>query len=124
MQGTLLSMKRSIPTAVILTLITCGIYGLFWQANQMSAVNALLKEQKYSFLKWLVLTIITCGIYYIYYEYEMGQDIYELQVKNGIVAPNANLSVMSLILSLLSLMIVVDAIQQNEINKIIDAVAT
>ena len=125
MQGSLISMKRSIPLAVFLTIITLGFYGFYWQAKQMSTVNALLKEEKYSFWKWLFLVVITFGLYHIYYEYEMASDIYELEVRYGFAAPNANLSVISLILTLIGFVLigfvlVVDAIQQNELNKLID----
>lgn len=118
--STLVMMKKDILMSVILTIVTCGIYGFFWQAHQISTVNMLLKQEKYSFWRWLIFSLLTCGLYHIYYEYVMGQDIFEIQVKLGFPAPNNNLSIMSLVLSLVGLAIIVDAIQQNELNKTLD----
>lgn len=120
--STLVMMKQDILIAVLLTIVTCGIYGFFWQAHQITTVNMLLKQEKYSFWSWLLFTIITCGLYHIYHEYVMGQDIFEIQVGMGFPAPNNSLSIMSLVLSLVGLTIIVDAIQQNELNKILDSI--
>ena len=107
----------SIVKDIILSLITCGIYYLFWQERQMKAVNYLLDEDKYSFIKWFLFTIITCGIYHIYYEYIFGQSIMEAQRRLDRPV-SANLHLLSVGLAIFGLNIVADAIQQDEINKL------
>lgn len=107
----------SIVKDIILSIITCGIYYLFWQARQMRAVNYLLEEEKYSFWKWFLLTIITCGIYNIYYEYIMAQSIMEVQRRLDRTI-SSNLHILSVILAIFGLNIVTDAIQQDEINRL------
>jgi hypothetical protein len=107
----------SIVKDIILSIITCGIYSLFWQARQMRAVNYLLEEEKYNFWKWFLLTIITCGIYHIYYEYMMAQSIMEVQRRFGRPISN-NLHVLSVVLAIFGLHIVTDAVQQDEINRL------
>lgn len=109
--------KSSIVKDIILCIITCGIYNLFWQAREMRAVNYLLEEEKYNFWKWFLLTIITCGIYHIYYEYIFAQSIMEIQRRLGRPVSN-NLHILSVIIAILGLSIVTDAIQQDEINKL------
>ena len=112
--------KKDIALSIILTLLTCGIYNLFWQKHQMKTVNLLLEKEVLSFWKWLFLTIITCGLYHIYYEYLMGKYIVEIQHKVNKLPYTSNLFTIALILSALGLSIVVDAIEQRELNEIID----
>ncbi len=59
--------KRSIVAGILLTLVTFGIYGLYWQYKQMATLNAWLERNEYSFWLWFFLSIITCGIFGIYY---------------------------------------------------------
>jgi hypothetical protein len=106
----------SIPKDIILFVITCGIYGLFWTARQMKAVNYLVGQEKFSFVKWFFLCIVTCGIYHIFYEYSMAQAIVEAQERRNRPV-SANLPVISIVLTIIGLHIVTDAIQQDEINK-------
>jgi hypothetical protein len=109
-----------IVVSILLCLITCGIYNLFWNAKQMKVVNGLLGREEFSFIKWLLLSFITCGIFHIYYEYLMGEAVLEIQRKDN--RPEAqNLVPVSIILSILGFSIVVDAIQQHEINKLYEA---
>ena len=107
----------SIPKDVILFVITCGIYGLFWTARQMRAVNYLLGFEKFNFLKWFLLTVVTCGIYHIYYEYAMARSIVEIQERRSMPV-SSNLPIISMLLALIGLYIIADAIQQDEINRV------
>ncbi len=73
---------RSILAGILLSLITCGIYGLYWQYKQMETLNAWLKRDEYSFWQWFFFYLLTCGIYGIYYEYRMASGINEVQENN------------------------------------------
>ena len=105
----------SVGTAVLLTIITCGIYGLVWQYKQMKVLNFWLNRKEYSFGKWLLLSIITCGIYGVYNEYKMARGIIEVQQQNNFLVNNV--ATICLIMTLIGLSIVPMAIQQTEINK-------
>ncbi|MBU1598590.1 DUF4234 domain-containing protein [bacterium] len=106
----------SIAKDIILTVLTCGICGIFWQFRQIRAMNYLLGKEKYSPKKWLLLAIITCGIYHFFHEYMMAQSINEVQLQIG-KPVSQNLPVLSVILTFFGGGIVTDAIQQLEINK-------
>ncbi len=106
----------SIAKDIIFCIITCFIYNVFWQAREMRAINYLLGEERYSFVKWALLTLITCGIYHIYFQYIFARSIMETQTKHGIMV-SANIDAMSVFLTIFGLSIVADAIQQKEINK-------
>ena len=105
----------SVGTSVILTIITCGIYGLVWQYKQMKVLNSWLNRKEYSFGKWLLLGIITCGIYGVYNEYQMARGIIEVQQQNKLLVNDV--ATICLIMTLIGLGIVSMAIQQSEINK-------
>ena len=105
----------SVGTSVILTIITCGIYGLVWQYKQMKVLNSWLNRKEYSFGKWLLLGIITCGIYGVYNEYKMARGIIEVQQQNKLLVNDV--ATICLIMTLIGLGIVSMAIQQSEINK-------
>ena len=105
-----------IVQGIIFSIITCGIYSLYWQYRQMETLNAWQEEEDYSFFTYLALSIITCGIYAIYMEYKMSQTInriqhtYELPVKT-------DLSTICVLLSVFVTPIASLAIQQAEINQ-------
>ena len=109
--------ERNIALAIIFTIITCGIYGIYWfivlndEAKSYSE-DATMVSGGVAFL----LTLITCGIYGIYWVYRMGKAIEMAQSKNGLVATDN--SVLYLILELFGLGIVVWDIIQSDLNTI------
>src|SRR5687767_134718 len=101
----------NIVLSLVLTLVTCGLYNLYWQHRQMLAVNDLLGETKYQFWPWLLFTLVTLGLYHVYHEYRMSEDIARLtrpeQKHDGLIA---------ILLTVFGLPFVADAIQQSYIN--------
>ena len=109
----------NIPLYLILTILTCSIFNLYWNYRQMEACNALLNRREFSFWIWLLLTILTCGIYHIFYQYKMGAAIVEIQhLMNGDLFDK--LPLISVFVTIIGLSVVVDCIHQHEINKIND----
>lgn len=107
--------RRDIVVSIILSLVTCGIYSLYWQYKQMETLNAWLGRDEYNFWMWLLLSIVTCGLYAIYIEYKMAKSITDIQQTEGLTV-NTNLPLICLLLALFGLPIVSLAIQQNEID--------
>lgn len=109
--------ERNIAVSIILSIITCGIYGIYWfivvtdEAKEASG-NENAPSGGIAFL----LNLVTCGIYGIYWAYKMGEAISEAKSKNGLEASSN--AVLYLILQLLGLAIVNYAIMQNELNTI------
>jgi hypothetical protein len=109
----------NIPLYLILTILTCGIFNLYWNYRLMEACNALLNRREFSFWIWLLLTILTCGLYHIFYQYKMGAAIVEIQhLMNRDLFDK--LPLISVFVTIFGLSIVVDCIHQHEINKIND----
>ena len=109
--------RRSIVTGILITLITCGIYGLYWQFKQMATLNAWLGRNEYSFWLWFFLCILTCGIFGLYYEYKMACGINEVQTNKGMYV-DQNLPILCIVLALFGVGIASLAIQQYQINKL------
>lgn len=106
-----------IGMGIILSIITCGFYQLFWQARQFKVLNAWLGRKEFGFWSWFLLGIITCGFYMIYCEYKMANAILEVRLKHG-RSGNSQLPILCLFLSLFGFSIVSMAIQQDEINNL------
>ena len=106
---------RSIVMAILLTIVTCGIYGLYWFVVLTNDMNKLAgKEQDTNGGMALLLTLLTCGIYSIIWSYKMGE-------KRDIVAgENSSSNIIYLILSLLGFGIVVYILAQDAINKAVE----
>lgn len=111
---------RSIALGIIFSLLTCGIYSLYWQYKQMITLNAWLGRNDYRFWLWFFLSILTCGIFSIYYEYKMAVGINEIQTISGLPV-SGYLAVTCVLLAIFGVGIASLAIQQWEINKFYDA---
>ena len=117
MQSDLYYMKRSIPMAIIFSIITCGIYAYYWLYQLMSSLYHLTGRRNTAGMD-LVLSLVTCGIYLIYLGYKIGKleseayDIYKLRQKDD--------AILYLILNIFSLALVTYAIVQSNINHLVE----
>ena len=71
--------RRSIPMCIILSIVTFGIYGLYWLYCLASDVNTLTGEENSSGFKVLILSIITLGLYELYWLYKVGERLSDFQ---------------------------------------------
>lgn len=104
--------RREIVTAILLSIITCGIYGIYWFIVMVDDIKAATNDETLpSGGTALLLSIITCGIYRIYLFYKMGKSLY-----NSKVSRDDN-SILYLLLEIFGLDIVNLALVQNELNR-------
>ena len=109
--------ERNIAVAIILTLVTCGIYGLYWFVVISDDVKEYSNDSEMmSGGVALLLTIGTCGIFGFYWAYKLGKNMFSAQQINNL--PATDNSVLYLILDLFGLGIVVWAIIQSDLNTI------
>ena len=111
---------RSIALGIIFSLLTFGIYSLYWQYKQMKTLNGWLGRTDYRFGLWLFLSFVTCGIFALYYEYKMAVGINKIQANNGLPVSDY-LAVICVLLAFFGIGIASLAIQQWEINKFYNA---
>ena len=112
--------SKSIGLYLVLTILTCGLFNLYWNAKQMETCNTLLGGTEFSFFKWLVLTLLTCGVYHAYYQFQMGSVIVNLMEKKKL-KPISALPILSAVGTVLFVGLIVDCIHQHELNKVIQA---
>lgn len=108
--------RRSIPMCIILSIVTFGIYGLYWLYCLASDVNTLTGEEDSSGFKVLILSIITLGLYELYWLYKVGERLSDFQTYQGEMVDSYR-ALVYLILGIFGLNIVARALIQNELNK-------
>lgn len=108
--------ERNIAVCIILSLVTCGIYGIYWMVCMANDLNTAAETpDDTSGGMVFLLTLITCGIYSFYWLYKAGGKLESAQQKRGL--PSSNNGVLYLILAILGLGIVNYCLIQNELNK-------
>lgn len=108
--------NRSIALSIILSIITCGIYGLFWYAFMTDDVNKVSGEYDSTSGGLTILySLLTCGLYKIYWSYKVGKQLYNAGSNCG--KDISDNSILYLILSLFGLSIISDALIQNDLNS-------
>ena len=112
-------MERSIPQCIIFSIITCGIYGLYWLMKLNDETLELTGQEGQSGVMVLLLTIVTCNIYGMYWAYKQGEKISAMVEKRGGAASNN--AILYLILCIFGLNIIAYALMQDEINKTVAA---
>ncbi len=113
--------KRDIAISIVLTIVTCGIYGIFWFISlNDDAKNASGDETLPSGGVAFLLTLVTCGIYGIYWAYKMGKTLQAAQSRAGMAVSSDN-SILYLILQLFGFGIINYALMQNQLNTIAGA---
>lgn len=105
-------MNRNIVVCIILSLVTCGIYGLFWMVVLNDELNAASGQYGPSGGTVLLFSIVTCGIYGLYWMYQMGQRVEIIRGSGG-----GSTGILFLLLQLFGLSIVSLAIMQSELNS-------
>jgi len=112
--------SRNIVLYVILTFLTCGIFGLFWFCTLNDDTNRISNHPEApGGITALLLSFITCGIYSFFWYYAMGDRIDEAKQARGL--PGGSSAALYLILSILGLAFVANIIQQSELNRLATA---
>ena len=77
--------KRDIALSIVLTIITCGIYGLYWMYKLTNEIHALSgKPRTVDGGTAVLYTILTFTIYFYYWLYKIGEELVELRRMNGL----------------------------------------
>lgn len=109
--------ERSIAVSIILSIVTCGIYGIYWFICLTNEVEAASEDKELaSGGAAFLLIIITCGIYGIYWAYKMGKLLMIAKEKSGLRADDN--SIVFLLLQIIGFGIVNYALIQSDLNEI------
>lgn len=110
--------KRDVAMAIILSIITCGLYGIYWFIVMTDESNNVSDEKTSSGGLAFLYTLVTCGIYRLYWNYKMGQKLYLAGKKYNL--PISDNSVLYLILAIFGLDIVNYCLIQSDLNRFAD----
>lgn len=115
--------KRSIASLIILSIVTCGIYSLYWIASVSNDIEATLGEKSDGACRSgglvILFSFLTCGIYTLYWFYKEGQRLEFICSDKGV--RRGNEPWLYLVLDIFGLGIVSMALMQDDINRIADA---
>ena len=95
--------RRNIAVCIVLTLVTCGIYGIYWIVCLTNDVNTVSGD----------VNGTSGGIYWAY---KQGEKLDFTKNNRGI--PSSNSGVLYLILQIFGFGIIAYALMQNELNKL------
>ena len=110
--------RRNIVVCIILSFITCGIYGIYWMIVMVNDLNlASGHTEDTSGGMVFLFTLITCGIYGLYWFYKAGEKVSEVQRRVSGYSDSNN-GLLYLILELFGLGIVNYCLIQSELNKV------
>lgn len=109
--------QKNIATCVILSIVTCGIYGIYWFITLTDDSNAISGEPTASGGVAFLLSLVTCGIYSFYWAYKLGEKVDSAKARRGYPVSGST-SIVYLILSIFGLGIVTYILAQSELNKL------
>lgn len=113
--------EKNIAVCIILSIVTCGIYGIIWFISMTDDTVRLNNGVEYNTTGGtaFLLSLITCGIYGYYWAYKMGKALTKAgEQKNIMISDN---SVLYLVLNIFNLGIITYCLVQNDLNKMVNA---
>lgn len=75
---------RNPVTVLVLTMVSCGLYGLYWMSLAVAEINTALGEERFNFMKEIGLSIVTCGLWAYYFLWRLAEATVEVQQKAGV----------------------------------------
>jgi len=113
--------QRNVAVCILLSIVTCGIYGLYWFVVLTDDINQESGDvDATSGGMALLLTIVTCGIYGWYWAYKMGERVDTIKNRAGV--PSSNSGIIYIVLQVFGLGIIAYALMQDTANKFADAI--
>jgi NADH:ubiquinone oxidoreductase subunit 5 (subunit L)/multisubunit Na+/H+ antiporter MnhA subunit len=110
------SYKKSVPLIILFSILTCGIYSLFWMYDITRQLSEINEDRSTSPGLVIVFSIITCGLYTLYWWYKIGGMFVESQARQN-VHPIVDNKVLLLVLSIIGVSVVSMGILQSDLNR-------
>ncbi len=106
--------KQNILVSILLYILTCGLYSLFWLYQIGSCLYEVNGKENKAGID-LILGIVTCGIYFLVVYYNYGKLASNYKSEKGLALSDN--SILYLVLALLGFSIVNLIVMQLEINN-------
>lgn len=108
--------RRNLTVNLLLTIFTCGLYGIIWFLNISDDTGVAAEDSTMSGALALLLTLVTCGLYRIYWSYKVGKLLDEAKESRG--RKKTDSAVLYLIFSIFFMDIINYCIMQAELNEL------
>ncbi len=106
--------NRNIAVCIILSIVTCGIYGIYWYYKVVQESDVVTgNPTPMNPILVVILSYLTCGIYMWIWLYQCGSRFDGLNLREG--RPSNN-GILFLLLAIFGLAIVDWCLIQNELN--------
>ena len=106
---------RNIVVCMLLSIVTCGIYMLYWQYKINEELKQLSGDDSLTDGALVILfSLLTCGIYMIYWQYKMGQACDKAKGDIG-----GNSAILYMLLQIFGLYYVSFCLEQHTINQLV-----
>ena len=110
---------RSIPLAILLTIVTFGIYPLYWIYKLTEEVHAVYGQRTTASGGLVILfSFLTCGIYSLYWYYKMGNTLDLAKVERHIPT-DMNTGILYLIIGFLTGGLIANCLMQDNLNTLL-----
>lgn len=79
---------RSVLAYILLTIVTCGIYGMIFIHDLAQDVNDMCRDDGKTtagLLSYILLSLVTCGIYSIIWWYGASERVHQAAQRRGVV---------------------------------------
>lgn len=107
---------------LILSIITCGIYGYVVTYQIADEIREFTGDQSINPALDVILCIITCGLYNIYWMYKYSGFIKEMQIQANVQYPS-DISIPAMILPIFGFSCISLLLIQTELNKVWNAIS-
>ena len=112
--------RKNIVTCIILSIVTCGFYSLYWLYCLVSDINAISDDPNaMSPVLVIILSFVTCGLYFLYWVYKAGSLLDQKMIETGRTAESR--PVLYVVLALFCLTIVTYVLMQDTINHLAES---
>ena len=112
--------SKNIVTCIILSIVTCGFYSLYWLYCLVSDINAISDDPNaMSPVLVIILSFVTCGLYFLYWVYKAGSLLDQKMIETGRTAESR--PILYVLLAVFGLAIVTYALMQDTINKLAES---
>ena len=109
---------RNIGLYVVLSILTCGIFGIYWFICLVNDLNVASDQTTdTNGITVFLLNLVTCGIYGLYWMYKAGDKVSVIKRKTG-EPDSGNSGILYLVLALFGLGIIDYCLIQNELSKL------
>jgi hypothetical protein len=123
--------RREPALVLVLSIVTLGFYLPFWYHGMYEDLEALDGRTPTGHSFWLdfFFVIVTFAIYGIWVDYQISQQIADFEERNGL-GPAQDTSIIAVILDVAAYFtvfftnFVTSAIQQDQINRVVDKLET